>query len=273
MRQFACLFLILLVAGTVVAAPITIDVFPALAPNVYGSPNWDGWVANATYALERGLQSYGDPALPAYYTQDSLIPGSALLVTSFPSWMGQADPGTVFGSAFAGEHGNRIHFGLVIDGHGDKISISELSFNATSDDPAAVLNFGYATGTYEYSTSYVGIILNDDGTRTYVTSGPNTQLVDIIVGRGSGNALWPCAPDDPRPCSTVEEQQAALDYWAAYNGAPWHFTGTYTLTDDGVVLAQGAGEVTIDPIPEPVTTVLFGAGLMGMLLFRKRQRA
>ena len=46
-----------------------VTVIPALAPNVYGSPNWDAWVSNATTAIANGYASYGDPSSPSYYQQ------------------------------------------------------------------------------------------------------------------------------------------------------------------------------------------------------------
>ncbi len=265
--------LILLLAVEAVAAwaaPVTIDIFPTLAPKAFGSPSWGGWVANATYALENGLSSYGDPNSPTYYSQESVVPGSAVMVTSYNSWMGVANPGAVFGAAFANELGNRLHFGVVMNGHGDKISASQISFSATSDDPNDILGFSFAAGTYEYSSSYIGVILNPDGSRTYVTSGLNTQPVDMIIGRGSGNALWPCAPDDPRPCTTLAEQQAALNHWANYNGAPWHLAGTYTLSEGATILAQASSAVTIDAVPEPSTAALLLAGLAGLIVARVR---
>jgi hypothetical protein len=41
------------------AQGITITIIPALAPNVYGSPNWNAWVSNATTAIANGYASYG----------------------------------------------------------------------------------------------------------------------------------------------------------------------------------------------------------------------
>jgi hypothetical protein len=49
------------------AQDISITVIPALAPNVYGSPNWNAWVSNATIAIANGYASYGDPASPGFY--------------------------------------------------------------------------------------------------------------------------------------------------------------------------------------------------------------
>ena len=110
------------------------------------------------------------------------------IVTGFPSWNGLADPGDVFGANFSQELGNRLQFGIDIKGGTNLISISQLSFSAHSTDPSNTLDFAFAQGSYNYSASYVGIIYGPGGTNTYITSGPATQLVNEIVGRGSGNA-------------------------------------------------------------------------------------
>src|SRR3974390_2658854 len=86
------------------AQGITITVIPALSPNAYGSPNWNAWVSNATTALLNGYSAYGDPSSPSYYQRaPGVIPAMKNMVTSFPSWNGFADPGTVFGPNFAQE--------------------------------------------------------------------------------------------------------------------------------------------------------------------------
>jgi len=81
------------------AQGITITVIPALAPNVYGSPNWNAWVSNATTAIANGYASYGDPSSPSYYQRaPAVISVTNDIVTGFPSWDGHADPGNVFGA-------------------------------------------------------------------------------------------------------------------------------------------------------------------------------
>src|SRR5262245_15611834 len=91
--------------------PPAIEVFPALAPNAFGSPSYPTWEANAVAAIHAGATTGGDPALSSFYQQ---IPGGSVIqpfvVTDFHSWLLRADPGTVFGPAFAGELGNRLEF-------------------------------------------------------------------------------------------------------------------------------------------------------------------
>jgi hypothetical protein len=231
---------------------ITIDVTPSSAPNGNGSPSFSGYAANAIYALENGLTSYGDPSSPSYYTQAPTVM-SVLnnIVTGFPSWNGVANPT----GAYASELGNRLHFGLDVRGNGSLISISELSFSATSTD-ANSLGFSYSAGEYDYNASYVGWNYGTDGIRgtlddTFITSGPNTQLVNEIVSRGSGNA-WAVYVGDYPGTLQDEINQAA----AALGSSPIDFTGTYTL--GGV---QGSATVTFEPVPEP-TTMIAGALLL-----------
>jgi hypothetical protein len=272
--MFARRLLLLLALGAPLApAEPTISVYPAVAPNQWGSLYYNGWVGNAISALENGLTSSGDPGLPSHYQQQSSITGSEILVTSFPSWMGNADPATHFGPAFANELGNRPLFGLVIQGNGTRFSLANLSFAATSTDPGDSLGFSFGAGSYGYGPDYVGIILGAGGP-TYVASGPNTQTVDVLVGRGSGNALWPCGTGDPLPCTTVAEQQAALDWWAHSGGSNWSFTGTYTLGDgNGGTLATGSGTFDITSAPEASTPLLVAGGVLVLLGLSRRRRS
>ena len=266
--QRRAILIICLVALAVAPAmaDITISVLPSLAPNAYGSPSYADWVSNAIYAIENGLSAYGTPGTPSYYQQDSSVSPSQMMVTGFPSWMGQADPGTVFGSAYANELGNRPSFGLEVNGNGQEISISELGFSATSNDPSDLLGFAYGTGSYDYSSSYVGVIFGTHGApNTYITSGASNQLVDEIVGRGSGNA--DAAYCDP---CTIAQEQAAIDaLYPDFSGMS-AFTGTYTMAEGSDVLASGSGTFTV---PEPGSIVLFAAMVFGVAFFVRRRRA
>jgi hypothetical protein len=232
------------------AQGITITVIPALAPNAYGSPNWNAWVSNATTAIANGYSSYGDPSSPSYYQRaPGVISVTNNIVTGFPSWNGLADPGNVFGANFSQELGNRIQFGIDIKGGTNLISISQLSFSAHSSDPSNTLDFTFAQGSYNYSASYVGIIHGPGGTNTYITSGPATQLVDEIVGRGSGNA-W----DTYDTSGNIASQQSNIVLCASQVGAqPFNFTGTYTI---GGVL--GSNSVTLNPVVTNSGPVLSG---------------
>lgn len=255
------LLLSLLAVAPAFANP-TIMVFPSVAPNAFGSPSYDGYVANAIFALENGLTSYGTPGTPQYYQQTSQILPNQMIVTGFPSWLGLADPGTVFGPAFANELGNRPLFGIVIDGNGSKISIDQLSLSATSNDPGHLLAFAFGAGSYNYSSNYVGII-NGAGGPTFVTGGPNTQLVDMIVGRGSGNAF-----DAYCDGCTIADQQAAIDALSPDFAVMNQFTGTYSYG------ALATGSATFDVTPEPATCSFMLAGLVlaGVLKVRRSNR-
>jgi hypothetical protein len=256
------------------AQAATIVVTPSLAPNAFGSAYFSAWTANAIGALHDGVASAGDPSLPSYYQAQSSITPAQSLVTGFPSWMGVADPGTAFGRAFANEGGNRTHFGVVIDGDGQQFSISQLSFEGFSDDPANILGSGfhYDAGDFDYNLSYQGVLKGSDGLLwtsddVFVTSGPNTTLVDGLVARGPGNSI-------PVYCAgcTVAEQQAAIDLVA--NGPfPTKFTGTYGLHLEGEdFIETGAGTFTFGAVPEPATWLMMiaGFGLIGVTLRRRR---
>lgn len=270
MKRLAGLYLAL--TCILCAGNISITILPSVAPNAYGSPSYPDYVTNATYALENGLSSYGTPGTPSYYQQQSTVDINQMIVTGFPSWLSQTDPGTVFGSAFANELGNRPLFGLVINGNGTQFSISELSFTASSNDPGNLLGFTFGTGSYNYSSNYVGIIFGSGGgANTYITSGSNTQLVDEIVGRGSGNADAAYCPPAPATC-TIAAQQAAIAALAPDFNGMTQFSGTYTLTTAGnVVLASGTSLLDVTA-PEPGSAVLFGTGAL-LVLFGKKRRS
>jgi len=261
--------LLALLAVSAYGDGLVISVYTSVAPNAYGSPSYSAYVSNAIYALENGLSSYGSPNDPSYYSQQTSIGPSQMIVTGFPSWDGQADPGTVFGAAYAGELGNRPLFGVVINAGTvlPSISISELSFSATSNDPGGLLNFGFAQGSYNYSSDYVGVIFGTGGNpNTYITSGPNTQLVNEIVGRGSGNA-------DAAYCTgcSIGQQQAAISALSSDFIGMTQFFGTYTLTDPILGTFTGSGD--FDVTPEPGTFgMMMGAALALGVVFMRRLR-
>jgi hypothetical protein len=264
------LLLMSVVLGTslALAGPVTIDVVPTLAPNTYGSPSFSAWQANAVQALINGVSNYGDPTSPTYYQSQTWAGADDVLVTGFPSWNGMSNPGSTTGSAYANELGRRITFGLRILGDGSQqFSISQLAFSGTSDDPWNFLDFGFAAGGYTYSAAYQGLNYGADrqrggGDDVWVTSGPNTQLVDAIFGRGSGNsgAVY-CAG------CTVAQQQAAIEATAAY--APYRFTGTYSLAQLDV---SGSAVFQVNAVPEPASLSLMGGAILGLAIFARRRK-
>lgn len=259
--------LLALLAVSAYGDGLVINVYTSVAPNAYGSPSYSAYVSNAIYALENDLSSYGDPTDPSYYSQQTSIGPSQMIVTGFPSWDGQADPGTIFGAAYAGELGNRPLFGVVINAGTvlPSISISELSFSATSNDPGGLLNFGFAQGSYNYSSQYVGVIFGTDGNpNTYITSGPNTQLVNEIVGRGSGNA-------DAAYCTgcSIAQQRAAINALNSDFIGMTQFFGTYTLTDPTLGTFTGSGEFDVTPEPGTFGMMMGSALALGVVFMRR----
>jgi len=248
-----------------IADPVTITIDGTLAPNIFGSPSFSAWEQNEFYALQNGLSTYG-AAGPTQFNAISTAPVSQNIATGFPSWLGQADPGTAFGPAYANELGNRATFGLFINGNGNKISISELSFSATSTDPGNNLGFAFGPSSYNYSQDYVGLIYGPGGSVTQVTSGPNTQLVDAIVGRGSGNTY---AAYETDPGATDQDK---INGGLAGIG-PYDFTGGYDLTDNtGAQIATASDTITFtSSVPDHVSTAsIFGLAMIGLVGFRRR---
>lgn len=238
--MFKRLAVILFVITCCAQAGVIIMVFPSPAPNVFGSPSWPGYVTNAINALQNGLSSVGDPATdPTAYYRVTQETDRDNIVTGFPSWKGFANPGTVFGPAFAAELGNRLHFGLVIIGtNGTLFSLSGLSFAMESTDPGDILQF---TGDFvgsSYSSTRVGI----DATNHVINSGPATQLVKALYYVGVGNAI---APNDLTPPCPGSDQSTIDCVKAFYDSImPFRITTTYTLNDpNGVFLGSNSASV------------------------------
>lgn len=248
----------------VAIADITGDVEASLAPNAFGSPSYGSYVGNAIQGLYLGVSSFGTVGLPDYYQQISgPISVKDNIVTGFSSWRGTA-PGSVYGAPFANELGNRVLFGVDIRGNGSLISIDQLSFTAASSDGNS-LGFGFPIGSYNYSLDYRGLQYGTDGIRgtgddVWITSGPSSQQVDEIIGRGSGNA-WAVYETDPGATD-----QDKIDLMAAsIADNPMGFSGTYKLGG-----FEGSATVTILPtVPEPSTFALAGLGLLGLLMVKR----
>lgn len=243
-------------------AAVTVQVIPSIAPNGFGSPNYGTYQANAVYAIENGLSTYGSGA--ARY--DALTSGSnvdfrSVLATGFESWRGVAAPNVPL---YSGEYGNRMHFGVRVLGNGTKFSASEIGFSASSTDSGNILGFSFAPGIFTYNVANVGINYGLDGVKgggddTIITSGLNTQLVDEFIGRGPGNTLAVYTTDAG---ATLQDK---IDGIAAANGltGPFSFTGTVS-----VGAASGSATLNLVAVPEPTTL----AGLAGVAVLGLRRR-
>ena len=244
-------------------ADIQVTVLPSLAPNAFGSPSWDTYAANAVYAIQNGLSSYGDPNSPTYYTQTTNFTADQTIVTGFPSWMGQADPGTVFGAAYANELGNRMHFGFdMVATKGETFDVNSVSFSSTSS-PGGGLDYSWGAGPWTYSPWRIGITA---GGKVYDNGEDGTLQVVQLIYVGSGNSYDAyCAG-----CTTVQ-QQAAIDA-AALAGGGYTYTGTYSVTDSAGATFSGSGAFDVaPPVPEPSGIVLLGTiiGIVGVFRHRR----
>lgn len=264
------LALALAVINPVNSQAVSITVTPWSAPNAFGSPSYSGAVANNIYAQVNGLSSYGNPALPTYYqAAPANMQVKDNMVTGYPSWRGSADPVGDYGPAYAAELGNRLLFGLVVDGQGSQFSINQMSFAAVSTDPGNTLNFGFGAGSYNYSLDYQGWLYGGDGVPgggddSFITSGPSSQLVDGLVGRGSGNA-WASYLTDPG-ATPQDKLDGAI---ASVSQDPFTFTGTYTIGQD-----SGSGGVTFNArgsVPDAGSTAPLLLGALGAIGFIRRK--
>jgi len=264
---------ILFSVGQALATPIFV-VVPSSSPNGYGSPSYSAWVDNSINALYLGDSTYGNSALPSYYSQaPASMDVSQNIVTGFPSWNGQANPGT----AYASELGNRVAFGFVLTaGSGEKLSIDKLGFSMLSTDASNSLNYTYTTGSYVYNSSYRGLLYGADGQLgggddTWVTSGSSSQLVDAIFGRGSGNA-WASYSTDLGATNQdkIDGVVAAVLAGSGPNG--FDFTGVYNY---GTV-ASGSATVHFNgpaSVPDSGTTAsLLMFATFGLIVAFRRFR-
>jgi hypothetical protein len=251
-----------LCAVTAGYADIQVNVIPSLAPNAYGSPSWPGWTQNAVYAIQNGLTSYGNPNLPTYYNQVKDFTANQTIVTNFPSWMGEADPGSQFGAAFASELGNRMHFGLdIVATNGQTFDLNDVSFNSFSS-PGAGLDYGWAAGPWTYSPWRIGITA---GGAVYNNGEDGSLAVTRFIYIGSGNSY----EADCSPC-TAASQQAAIDA-AAIAGGGYTYTGTYRVKDSSGRVFSGSGAFDVAPVPEPSGIILL-VSMLGIFGFVQRKR-
>lgn len=238
---------------------ISVSVFPSFAPNAFGSPSFAPWETNAISALMSGSSSAGTSTLPSYYSQ---IPNGAnvplWIVTNFPSWQTFANPGVVFGPAYANELGNRLYFNLHINGNGLSFNLTQLSFQGTSTDAGNFLSYSIPAGSFNYSPSFVGLQYGPNGVLgggddVLITGGPNTQFVNELFARGTGNAPAVLSTD---PGATDQDK---IDNARLLMPTDFVFNGEYSLGVDDVGTFSGSAFVVV-AVPEPATVAMTGLG-------------
>jgi hypothetical protein len=267
MKHSLCLGCVLFLAVAMAYGAPVITICPSVAPNAYaGASSYAAYAASAIAGLSTGActNEGGDRATnpAAYNVVSSFAPGDAM-VSSFPMWEGLMNPAAPFNN----EYGNRITFGMIIDGGGTKISLSELTFTMSSSDPADVLGYSDNYLDYNYNATHVGVI-NGPGGPTFVTSGSDTALVDEILMVGVGNALWPGIDANGNPLPPDQWAQSITDTAGYISSEMLSVSMSYTLTGPGFTVTAND---TIGEVPEPGTLALMSLGLSSALVaFRKR---
>lgn len=271
--RIACLCILASVASVAAYADVTMTECFSSAPNAFGSPSWTDYVTNAIAGIQNGCSATGNPASPTYYQSGTTFLPGDLIVTDYNSWKGEANPT----GAFSAEEGNRLHAGLLATDNGnsaDRFSLSELTFNMSSSDPANSLQFvGGFDASDSYSATRVGIINNPGGGETLITSGSSTQLVDELVYVGVGNAFCSGSPGD---CGGASFTSIADLVSYMNSNAPFSVSNTYALVDGaGATIASISGTAQVSATPEPaeflpITGVLMILGFISVKRFRTR---
>jgi hypothetical protein len=266
------------------AADPIITVYPSVAPNKFGSPSWPGYVANAvntagTGGIQSGGTPVGDPALPTYYSTTTTSKTSDMIATDFPSWRGFANPGSVFGPAFANEVGNRLTFGVHILGGGSTFTVNQVNFDIESTDPSNVVSFSGSLNGFVYDSNTQNTIVGRSSTTGMLVLDPAPgDLLTELWYVGAGVAFEVLHTD---PGATFQDKinNTLLDPLLQPPNAPFDINATYTLSgfsSSGTATASVSPSGALAaPVPEPASVLLLGlgAGAAGALARWRRRRA
>ena len=255
----------LLTVNLAFADPV-MTVIASSAPNFLNFSSFSDYSDNALNSIENGLGNIGDrnfdPTAYEQYMDGERVSVFEVIVSSFNSWRGVADPT----APFDGEFGNRLHFGLHVLWDGaTQFRLEDLLFDISSSD--GLLDFNGDFVGLDYNAFRVGIDWGADrmkggGDDSIITSGAATQFIDELIYVGVGNAYdasgFPGATNQDK----INAVPASLDFSI-------DVTGLYTLNDSGGnFLASGSTTLTI--VPEPAAmTVLFGASVTCLLRRRR----
>lgn len=257
---------------------ISIEIAPSSAPNVFGGPSWPTYQTNALNSLENGLGNIGnrntDPT--AYEVLNGTYAPGDVMVTSGNSWRGQANPP----APFAGEHGNRLHFGLHIFGDGTtQFRLNDLTFAITSSDNV-LDHIGNFIGFDFNCTSRVGYNWGGDRAKgggddiQVCGAGSGLAVIDELVYVGVGNAYWPDAGGIPGGSTLQNEIDGVVDY---INTVRPDITGMYSITEflpnSGEPGATFSASKTLSTIAEPASSGIMALSLVGLASLRRRTKS
>jgi hypothetical protein len=236
-------------AGIAAAGPIGVNVYPSIGPDPFLSPSFATYSANALFALQNGLTTFGSPTSPTYYSQTNTLDGPPIFGTAFPSWMGQTPPP----AGYAGETGNALFFGMVAIDTTTAFTLSDVTFNDTFYGTAGTLR-----SLADVGFGYRLIGINTTTNTIYDSGNPGTPgtLVNEVYFSGFADQFFAATPADlTAGIALVKASSAPLA------------SGTFDLTVGGQTFV---GSATLTP--EPGTFMLAGLGLLlaGVLRTRKK---
>ena len=252
----------------------------AIGPNgASGSPSFAAWQSNAIQGLTNGFSNVGNPATDptAFATVTGTSVRDIIPTGDFTSWNGQANPS----GAFANELGNLLYAPVIVTGtNGTTFSLSQILFTGVSSDmpgnPAGSL-LGNVTdlNNFSYSAGRVGVVFNADGSKTLITSGDPTQVVNELIYRGVGSFHQILTQ-----AGTGQTGQQLLDAEAAQLSAfgPLTFSATYSIYKDSTsrdaasLLFSQTDTLLVASVPEPSSIVLLGLGVVGALTVARSRR-
>jgi hypothetical protein len=247
----------------------TVTVEATMAPNAFGSPSYDAWVANGIYAAENGLTTYGAAGPTQFSVDNATLPVAANMVTGYNSWEGNATPA----APYDGEYGTRASFVAIINGNGQKIDMNGFGVTLTSSDPGDALGVSWPKNSilpndWTYDSGDIGLIFDNghdiSGGFTVVDSGSPDQLVDEIISIGAGDAYDSYTAseggDDP---NLGDSNQQILNYDDS-GIAPYSLTGTFDY--NGI-----DGSATANFAPDASSTYLMLGGSFGALAYLRRR--
>ena len=255
-------------------ADISIEVFPAFAPNGPASPNWVGYVGNAISGIDAGGTNTGTgptrDADPAYYeTISGPISPSEIVYTTFNSWRGMAANNPAFVGVMTGEFGNRVHFGTRITAtDGMEFALSDVTWELDSDDLTDYFDqSGSIVGNY--SSTRVGLNYGADGVKgtaddISITSGAGSQLVNELLYVGVGEGF----PSENIAAPTDQDDiNLTLSTLTCTEDCEVSLKAIYRVGD-----AMGMGDITLI-VPEPSSMALASIGaLLGIAALRNRRQ-